>query len=452
MIVEPIICYNNFAFILYTFIPGFLRFSLALVIMLCFLGIVGKIHASHISSVGSYEEAKLLREKLFITNGYDRKVRPSRNYTDPMDIYISLHLRSINGLDESAEILTTTGYIMLSWYDSELVWNTTDFGNISFIYIPQNDVWKPDIALANSVKQFSDLGIEMLNVAVYYDGLVYWYPFEMFVSSCAIDITHFPFDEQTCKFKFVAWSYSKSDINMTMYSFGGGIDFSTFEPNSQWEIIGSGDATEEDAEESSVVFSLKLKRKPRFMLMAVILPTIMLSMLSVLTFLLPCDSGEKASYAVTVFLSFSIFLTIISSTLPQNSDTTSLFTIYLVIQVAQSTIITIIAMILIRVGLFKPEIRIPNALVWIVRRIYCHPIATKGTKISPAKPKLEDIEADTGFETMDKKANTNVLASNVDTFDTDWKEVVNALDICCLIFFSLFTVISTTVCLGIAAS
>ena len=37
--------------------------------------------------------------------------------------------------------------------------------------------------------------------------------FQMFQSSCSIDIKYFPFDVQTCQLKFVAWSYSKAEVS-----------------------------------------------------------------------------------------------------------------------------------------------------------------------------------------------------------------------------------------------
>jgi hypothetical protein len=46
-------------------------------------------------------------------------------------------------------------------------------------HIIKGDVWKPDVALRNSVKQFKELGVTTLNVKVDMDGWVEWYPFEV---------------------------------------------------------------------------------------------------------------------------------------------------------------------------------------------------------------------------------------------------------------------------------
>ena len=51
-----------------------------------------------------------------------------------------------------------------------------------------------------------------------YRGLVHFirdgncFFFQVFQSTCSVDITYFPFDVQECKLKFVAWSYSKFEV------------------------------------------------------------------------------------------------------------------------------------------------------------------------------------------------------------------------------------------------
>ena len=56
-----------------------------------------------------------------------------------------------------------------------------------------------------------------------------------------------------------------------------------------------------------------------FILYTVISPLILLSLLIVCVFLVPVDSGEKASTSVTIFLSYGIFVSAIRDELPPNS-------------------------------------------------------------------------------------------------------------------------------------
>ncbi len=52
----------------------------------------------------------------------------------------------------------------------------------------------------------------------------------------------------------------------------------------------------------------------------VILPCMMMSVLTLLVFCLPPDSGEKIALGVTVLLAFSVFMLAISEKLPETSE------------------------------------------------------------------------------------------------------------------------------------
>ena len=94
---------------------------------------------------------------------------------------MNFNLLSIIGLDEAQETLNSIGYLHLSWYDDYLVWNASDYGGLTYSFFPQNDVWKPDVTLKNSVDEYKQLGDVSLNVVVYSDGLIVWQPFQVHV-------------------------------------------------------------------------------------------------------------------------------------------------------------------------------------------------------------------------------------------------------------------------------
>ena len=75
------------------------------------------------------------------------------------------------------------------------------------------------------------------NIVVYSDGTCSWVPLGLYISSCAIDIRWFPFDDQKCKLKFGSWTYDGTKINLTAN--GDTIDLSTYQPSGEWEIIGN---------------------------------------------------------------------------------------------------------------------------------------------------------------------------------------------------------------------
>ena len=52
---------------------------------------------------------------------------------------------------------------------------------------------------------------------VSHEGSVLWIPQAIFRSSCHIDITHFPFDVQSCSLKFGSWTYDGFKLDLAFY-------------------------------------------------------------------------------------------------------------------------------------------------------------------------------------------------------------------------------------------
>ena len=54
---------------------------------------------------------------------------------------------------------------------------------------------------------------------VKYDGTVFWPPIVKLRSTCNIDITYFPFDDQKCKLKMGSWAYDGFQVTLTCNHF-----------------------------------------------------------------------------------------------------------------------------------------------------------------------------------------------------------------------------------------
>jgi len=55
-----------------------------------------------------------------------------------------------------------------------------------------------------------------------------------------------------------------------------------------------------------------------------ILPSLLITLVGFLGFLIPPDSGEKISMGVTTLLSMTVFLMVIADSMPPNSDSVPL--------------------------------------------------------------------------------------------------------------------------------
>ncbi|CAG2188564.1 CHRNN [Mytilus edulis] len=201
---------------------------------------------------------------LFTTNSYDKRVRPKSSQVTATTVDLDLYLVGINDIDEIKGSLTTTAFLHLGWIDEFLVWTPASYGGIGYFYIPQSDIWKPDITLENGFSKLKELGNSFINAAVTEDGQVFWKPFEVFESKCSFDTKYFPFDKQTCKLSFVVWSSGIQDVNVTLWNNGINLDY--YEENSEWTILSTAHIEASDAAESRVTFSLNIKRNAAYYL------------------------------------------------------------------------------------------------------------------------------------------------------------------------------------------
>ncbi|XP_052089175.1 neuronal acetylcholine receptor subunit beta-2-like [Mytilus californianus] len=345
---------------------------------------------------------------LFTTNSYDKRVRPKSDQTTATTVDLDLYLVGINDIDEIEGKLTTTAFLHLGWIDEFLVWSPPSYNGVGYFYIPQSDIWKPDITLENGFSKLKELGNSFINAAVAMDGQVFWKPFEVFETKCSLDTKYFPFDKQTCKLSFVVWSSGIEDVNVTLWNNGINLDY--YEENSEWTVLSTAHIEASDAAESRVVFSLNIERNSAYYIMNIILPVILLSFLNVLTFALPADSGEKISQCITVFLSFAVFLTIVNAELPKTSG--SIVGYYLIFQLAMGTIVITITVLQLRLHHRKDPV--PPSVIKIIK---CLPFNRIAAVNSTDKNKVEIIQV----------KNTEPDNDDCET-ETTWSDVVSSID------------------------
>jgi hypothetical protein len=178
-----------------------------------------------------------------------------------------------------------------------------------------------------------------------------------------------------------------------------------------------------------------MARKPLYYVLNMILPVVLLSILNIFVFVLPAASGEKSGYAMTVFLAFAVFLTIISTNLPENSEV-SFLSAYMALQVVQSTIITLLTMLQLRLFHRSEKQAVPRLGLGLVRlsAIVCCKTTCRVGVVAPRpeEDKVEDFNPAT------------------DDTSVGWDDVVDAMDSILFLVFLLFTAVSTGGMLGAA--
>ena len=69
---------------------------------------------------------------------------------------------------------------------------------------------------------------------------------------------------------------------------------------------------------------ISIERMPLYYFYSIIIPCMWLTVLNLLVFLLPLDTGDKVSLGVTIFLAYSVFMLVLSEKVPATSHSVPL--------------------------------------------------------------------------------------------------------------------------------
>ncbi|XP_050519639.1 neuronal acetylcholine receptor subunit alpha-7 isoform X2 [Diabrotica virgifera virgifera] len=293
-------------------------------------------------------------EKLLLNNllaAYNVLERPVANESEPLEVKFGLTLQQIIDVDEKNQILTTNAWLNLEWNDYNLRWNESDYGGVKDLRITPNKLWKPDVLMYNSADEGFD-GTYQTNVVVKHNGSCLYVPPGIFKSTCKIDITWFPFDDQHCDMKFGSWTYDGNQLDLVLNSVDGG-DLSDFITNGEWYLIGMPGKKNTIVYQCcpepyvDVTFTIQIRRRTLYYFFNLIVPCVLISSMALLGFTLPPDSGEKLTLGVTILLSLTVFLNLVAEKIPTTSDAVPLIGTYfncIMFMVASSVVLTVVVL------------------------------------------------------------------------------------------------------------
>ncbi|XP_034241389.1 neuronal acetylcholine receptor subunit alpha-7-like isoform X1 [Thrips palmi] len=313
--------------------------SLLLFLVCCLLLVQESLQGPH--------EKRLLHSLL---DHYNVLERPVANESDPLQLSFGLTLMQIIDVDEKNQLLITNIWLKLEWNDVNLRWNTSEFGGVKDLRIPPHRIWKPDVLMYNSADEGFD-GTYPTNVVVRNNGSCLYVPPGIFKSTCKIDITWFPFDDQKCEMKFGSWTYDGFQLDLQLQDDAGG-DVSSFITNGEWDLLGMPAFRHlvnytccPDDFYVDITFVLHIRRRTLFYTINLIVPCVIISSMTLLGFTLPHECGEKLTLGVTILLSLSVFSLMIAECLPQTSEAIPLLGTYfncIMFMVASSVVSTIL--------------------------------------------------------------------------------------------------------------
>ncbi|XP_033741331.1 neuronal acetylcholine receptor subunit alpha-7-like [Pecten maximus] len=420
---------------------GSLRLSSCTIVLLALLWSVDITHAQTAAHFRSW-----IDNPPFST--YNLKIFPRNSQTEKVEVDVQFYLVAITQLNELNGYLDLVGYTVLTWTNELIMWNSS-INAMQEVIMGQNNFWRPSLVLANSVESLTEMGDNSYNIRINKDGVCEWQIGVVSKSACSVDVSYYPFDKQSCKISFTPWGYTDTQVRLNTTS--SEMDTALFMPNVEWTLTGTSVEALSSASASYLDFTINLARKPGYFLVNMIIPILILGMLNGLVFLLPADSGERVGYAITAFLTFAVFLTMVSDNLPKSSEPMSLLCFFLTLMLIMSALSTVITIMTLRVYHQDDDSPVPMWLKHVVAFITCRKCkkwcGQKLEAIEEPKPGQEVEEEESSSdedsaedEDSDEEGKRKTEAkkpkpNNADIKGISWRVVGGTLD---GFFFSLF--------------
>ncbi|XP_071969555.1 5-hydroxytryptamine receptor 3A-like [Engystomops pustulosus] len=192
-------------------------------------------------------------------------------------------------------------------------------------------------------------------IYINHTGLVnYQKPFRM-MCMCPFQIYFFPFDQHTCDLTFQSQLHTVEHINVSMWRKLEHMkkDVSKFYDKGEWELL-SIDYNYLEVDElgdrfGMLAFHVIFRRHPIYYVMNLIVPSAFLIIMDIIGFYLPPESGERISFKITLLLGYSVFLIIVSETLPASAQGTPLIEVYFIFCMALLVISLMESIFMVRI-------------------------------------------------------------------------------------------------------
>ncbi|XP_039984754.1 5-hydroxytryptamine receptor 3A-like [Xiphias gladius] len=303
-------------------------------IFICFMLLHGYVAALNCTSPTPESLFNALEKELFPKH----LIRPSKSFSDPINISIAITLVGIMGVDEKSQTLKTVLWQVLEWDIEGLSWDEKECGTRR-VSIPREKLWIPDVQIYEFTDE--DKSPQTPYVYLYNTGRVFDDKPIRVVSSCQLEIYTFPFDIQNCSLTFGPYLHFSSEVRMVQGATPEEILQESREvlmTNGEWELADVGIAHSTLAIDvgnySEIKYFIILRRRPILYVVNLLIPSCFLITLDLFSFLLPPQSVDRASFKMTLILGYTVFLLIMNDLLPVTGETTPLINIFFSISLA----------------------------------------------------------------------------------------------------------------------
>ncbi|XP_077990673.1 neuronal acetylcholine receptor subunit beta-3-like [Glandiceps talaboti] len=265
------------------------------------------------------EEAMLLNKLL---SDYNKLTRPVDKRNESVEVVVDLVIVKLVDVDVKHKVVKADTIFRQVWHDKRLSWNASHHNGVDNLFITPEKIWLPNIILANTYDGKVSPPLPPL-VKVHANGTVISTSIGSLQSHCYLDLENFPFDHQTCAFRFISHLYTCKEVTLTL-----GKQFETdrgiLHVNYEWNIVKRSAKMASTFfvtpdKQCAVFFIIEMERKYHYYLMMIVVPSTVISFLSLCSFCLPPECGERLSLGFTLLVALSVYQLLVGDMLPSNS-------------------------------------------------------------------------------------------------------------------------------------
>lgn len=264
-------------------------------------------------------QAKTLTNQTNITSSlyshllddFDTRVHPVADQSAPVGVQFSFTLCMLVGFDDLSGRLDFLGEFMMNWTDDRLEWNPASYGGKTEIIVPKSAIWVPEVTMPTSLNRYNIPGSSASKVRVKYSGSAVLVSDDLMSVTCSLDVKEYPNDKQACNVMIYPGGYTSQEVRLFRSEHKSKVSIE----NSEWMVKSTSKLEDNDA----FVIYFELERRQGYIQITLQAPILTLAILNPWVFLLPPESGERVSLSITAFLSFTVYMGILTDHIPRAS-------------------------------------------------------------------------------------------------------------------------------------
>lgn len=253
--------------------------------------------------------------------GYLTSESPNPNGTVNVDV--SFTLKSFN-FNSDEEYLTANSWVYMSWIDTRLKWNASDYDGIKSTMVMSFNLWLPGLRLIN-IAYGNDYDMYFFSPCkLWRKGKIFCLLKTKYEARCSTTLTYWPYDIQKCYLVFGAWGREGTKV---VFKLSDEITIPILTQSDRWQVVDYEQKSDINSEtQLKLIFTLK--REAKSLAAIIIYPSLILVVLNIASMALDISSNMRLGMLCFNLASHFLFIPELNFHVPKNSVDAPIILLY----------------------------------------------------------------------------------------------------------------------------